>query len=177
MFYIYKITNTINNKFYIGAHKGELNDGYMGSGLKIKQAIKKHGRDNFTKEILCICTNEASMYFMEKVFVGPEQVTDKMCYNQKEGGIGGCGCSEETKRKLSVIHKGKKISDETKLKMSKAKKGKCPPNKGLKYSEEIKKKMSSSKIGKKQTEEAKRRTSEVITEWWKKRKEVKDAIC
>lgn len=40
--YIYKITNTINNKIYIGRHTTEnINDGYMGSGRLLVQAQEK----------------------------------------------------------------------------------------------------------------------------------------
>jgi hypothetical protein len=53
MFYtIYKITNKINNKIYIGKHQTkDLNDGYMGSGKLINAAIKKYGIENI-KDII-----------------------------------------------------------------------------------------------------------------------------
>lgn len=89
MYYtIYKITNTINDKYYIGKHQTKnLEDGYMGSGRLIKAAIKKYGVENFIKEILHVFDNEQEMNQKEKELV----VLSEMSYNLCEGGKGGFG--------------------------------------------------------------------------------------
>ena len=52
---VYRITNMINGKKYIGKHSTtDVYDGYFGSGIAIKQAINKYGIDNFKKEIICL---------------------------------------------------------------------------------------------------------------------------
>ena len=52
--YIYKTTNTINGKFYIGKSQREIKESeeYFGSGLILQRAIKKHGKEYFIKEII-----------------------------------------------------------------------------------------------------------------------------
>ena len=52
--YIYLTTNLINNKIYIGQHKGKFNARYLGSGLHIKRSIKKYNRENFKVELLSL---------------------------------------------------------------------------------------------------------------------------
>ena len=86
---IYKITNILNNKYYIGKHQTKnLDDGYFGSGKLIQRAIKKYGIENFTKEILFIFDNEVEMNLMEERYV----ITDpKLSYNLCPGGKGGFG--------------------------------------------------------------------------------------
>ena len=54
---IYKISNLINNKFYIGQDIKN-NPKYFGSGKLITVAIKKYGKENFKKEILEFCSDE-----------------------------------------------------------------------------------------------------------------------
>ena len=88
-FTIYKTTNLINGKFYIGAHKTkEINDQYLGSGKNLNRAIKKYGKNNFKKEILFIFDNEKEMFAKEKELVNEEFVNKVDTYNIKTGGHG-----------------------------------------------------------------------------------------
>jgi len=88
-YYIYKITNIINNKIYIGIHKTEkLDDDYFGSGINLHRAIKKYGKENFTKEILQFFDNEQDMFAKEKELVNLQFVNSPATYNLVEGGNG-----------------------------------------------------------------------------------------
>ncbi len=90
MYYtIYRITNNINHKVYVGKHQtNDLADGYMGSGKLIRAAIAKYGIDQFSKEILHVFDNEQDMNAKEA-----ELVTEDFCreanYNLCVGGQGG----------------------------------------------------------------------------------------
>jgi len=91
MFYIiYKITNQIDGKFYIGSHKTkDLNDSYMGSGRYLQAAQKKYGMENFVKEILHVFDNPEEMYSKEAELVNEDFLVTQNTYNLKIGGFGG----------------------------------------------------------------------------------------
>ena len=91
MYYVYKITNKINGKFYIGKRKHitPYKDSYMGSGKQIQFAIKKYGRLNFTKEILQIFESNDGAAKYEAELVTKEVVANGNSYNMHEGGHGG----------------------------------------------------------------------------------------
>lgn len=91
MYYlIYKITNNVNNKIYIGKHQTEnKNDDYMGSGMILKRAIEKYGLDKFTKEILFECNSLEEMNEKEAEIVDEEFIARLDTYNVKLGGQGG----------------------------------------------------------------------------------------
>ena len=85
-FTVYKITNKINGKYYIGKHQTtNLDDGYMGSGKFIKAALKKHGVENFSKEILHVFETEVEMNLKEAELV----IVSDLTYNLCDGGHGG----------------------------------------------------------------------------------------
>ena len=167
-FYIYKIENLINGKNYIGKRKcpdyltPEGDTGYMGSGVLLKQAFQKYGKENFKKEIVFDKIYlESTINFLEKEFIRIFREHNKAEYNIASGGEGvmtGRHHTEETRKKLSEAHKN--ISAETRKKMSEAEKGEKNHFFGKHHTEEARKKMSEALKGKKFTEEHKQRLSE-----------------
>jgi hypothetical protein len=87
MFTVYKTTNKINNKWYIGVHETDNPmDNYLGSGEAITAAKKKYGSENFSKEILFIFEDIDEAYDMERKLVTKDTIKDPLCYNKVIGG-------------------------------------------------------------------------------------------
>ena len=90
-FYIYKITNTINGKYYIGKSTFSTyrDNSYYGSGQAIKKAIRKYGKDVFIKEILDTCETEEEAYEKEKEWISKTLAFESSHgYNLTPGGKG-----------------------------------------------------------------------------------------
>lgn len=160
MFYIiYKTTNVINGKYYIGKHQTKnLNDGYFGSGKLLKRAIKKYGLENFHREILFICKDERHMNTFEKILVVPDK---EINYNLCFGGKGGFSYINknvmfadvrrqnlEKSRTPEKIALATKHASETMKRTHAQGKWKYDTFTGKKHSEETKLKMSNSLKGK-----------------------------
>jgi hypothetical protein len=88
--YLYKTTNLINNKYYYGMHStSNLNDGYLGSGKKLRYSIRKYGKDNFKIEILQLYNNREELIKAEIDLITSDLINEKLCMNLKVGGSGG----------------------------------------------------------------------------------------
>ena len=160
MYYIYRITNKINSKTYIGQHKyKDLNDNYKGSGKLLWKAYRKYGFENFEKEILYSSIQyKETADDMEKFAIAKERALGKAEYNIADGGQGG-NLGEEVNKKLRGENNpfyGKHHSNEARRKISEARTGK----KFGPLSEETKKKISEAQKGKKHSEERIRKNSE-----------------
>ena len=86
---IYKITNLVNNKIYIG--KDTTSDpNYFGSGLIISRSLKKYGMENFIKEIIDETDDYNVLSKKEIYWISYYKSTDrKIGYNIAPGGDGG----------------------------------------------------------------------------------------
>ncbi len=164
-FYIYKITNNINGKIYIGKRKTSLkveDDFYFGSGKLIKSSIKKYGINNFTKQILETCNsnvlNEREMFWID--FYNSTDLS--IGYNISNGGDGGDLLTNNPNREI-IIEKRKGISrnfsEEHKIKLSESKLADKNPMYGKELSEEHKAKLSNSIKGRKMSDEFREKVS------------------
>lgn len=84
---LYKTTNLINGRFYIGIHSTRiLEDGYLGSGKRISNEIKKYGKENFKREILEYCIDRITLASKEKEIVTEDLRRQELCLNLANGG-------------------------------------------------------------------------------------------
>jgi len=145
-----------------------MNDNYMGSGKAIKLAIKKYGKQNFKKTILCYFENKEEMFEVERIIIDEKFILRPDTYNVKIGGEGGF---DFINKNFLGLRTGLKWSDESKRLMSNIKRGKSTitengrkmlsQNNGMK-SENAKIKVRNALKNKPKSEEHKRKISEAI---------------
>ena len=125
--FIYKTTNLINGKYYIGVHStNDLNDGYLGSGLALKDAIQKYGKENFRREIIEFFDNSIDAFKKEMEIVNEAFLLLEETYNLKIGGSGGY-IGKDFYERYSLERQGYRHSDEVIEKMRQSKLGNKNP--------------------------------------------------
>ena len=159
--YIYKITclcGNLKGHYYIGKHTAQNeNDGYVGSGIKIRAYYKKYGAkkgETYIKEIIEYNDTAEQNSVREKEIIGDLWKTDPLCLNLMEGGkSSGMKGKKHTqewinkRRGQPAWNKGKRATEEAVKNQSIAHMGQVPWNKGKPMSEQQKKKMSEIKKG------------------------------
>jgi group I intron endonuclease len=157
---IYKVTNLLNGMIYVGQDTKNRNS-YYGSGLLIKRAISKFGKENFIKEILEECSTKEELNKREVYWI-KQLNTKENGYNICSGGQG--QNTDEVKDKFSKSRKGvnnvmfgKTHSDEARKKISNK-------NKGRKWTEEQKEHLRKYMLSRKFSEEKNEKIFKKISE-------------
>jgi hypothetical protein len=149
---VYLTTNLVNNKIYVGKHSTwKLEDGYLGSGISLQNAINKYGKHNFKRNILYYCLSEQEAFDIESNIVCSEFVKRKTTYNQISGGAGGdkihCSRSPITKQHKDNISLGLKEFYANPSKSKNARNIISKARTGIKLKEQTKNKISKSLQG------------------------------
>jgi len=185
MGYIYKITNTVNNKYYIGVtiqanpnerwshHKSAIRAN-IGCPF-LQKAFKKYGEDAFKFEVLIICFDE-DVFKFENEYILKYNSMSPNGYNVAVGGkIGmsflGKKHTEETKKIMSEKSKAYNARPEVRERSRQnAIKFNRSTNRAelLRKSEKWQKALKEGRIGHTQTEEGKKKISEGLKEYYKK---------
>lgn len=187
--YIYKITNLINGKIYVGrtgssvlsrfgAHKRRAR---FGDSTHLYRAIRKYGEENFTVEEICVCFDAEATVLAEMELIAAYQANNReIGYNMSDGGDGGefgRVLTDETKEKIRQA--SLKVGKERAVKMVQSKIERGTTGKGVaKHSEEHKNKISELMSGREISDETKVKMSKVrkgkkcdFLEWSDERKE------
>ena len=154
---IYKIINKINGKIYVGKTTTSIKQrmaSHKRADTVIGKAIRKHGWENFSVEVLEECDTNEQINEREKFWIVTLNCKTPNGYNRSDGGDGatGCSCSDETRAKLSAASKGRKKTPEHCSKIAAAERGK-------KQTPEAKAKIAVAHVGKSLTTETKAKLS------------------
>lgn len=128
---VYKITNKVNNKVYIGITskgisarwKEHIYSAEHGCPFKLHNAIRKYGKENFSIELIDFCNSWEELTEKEQYYISEyKSLQDEYGYNMTEGGDGTFGrChTEETKEKIRQKAIGREVTEATRLKLSEA---------------------------------------------------------
>lgn len=174
--YVYKTTNLINSKIYIGQHKSDkfVGNKYLGSGSIFRKAVEKYGKENFNVELLKECFSQEDLDNQEVYYISLLNSTDiNIGYNLSLGGKSGSSTPELNRQRSNTLI-GHEVSQETKNKISSTKKKYYQTQDGInlkKHLSEINKGKEPGNKGKTMTEEQLQKTREAHQPGWYKHKE------
>ena len=119
--YIYKTTNIVNGKIYVGQKKSKefLGQRYLGSGKYLKCAIQHYGEDKFVVSLIKTANSKEELNDLEKFYIKKFNATDyDIGYNIANGAVGGdtyTHLSDKDKRERIRKHADTKKRNNKKL--------------------------------------------------------------
>jgi hypothetical protein len=161
--FLYKTTNIVTGCYYYGVHSTDnLDDGYLGSGRRLRYSIRKYGEEKHNRQILEFFNDRQALLSREAEVVDLNEISKNDCMNLCVGGIGGWYANGrqltlEERRRIGAL--GNKafasmLKDEKYRKrfVDKVKKGLGPVHNwtGRSHTDETKEKMRKSHKGKHQ---------------------------
>lgn len=201
---VYKIVNTVNGKIYVGqttdmARRMREHTRGKNPNAAIHGAIAKHGKENFTHEVICVCANKTVADAIEIALI-KLWGTIEVGYNLAPGGRGtgvgeanhrygkptsekqkqaaansnrrraGCQLTDEHKKKVSEAMKNRIFTEEHRKKLSAAQTGTRNHRYGTKAMPELRAKLSAARKGKPKPEGFAEAQRQRMKEVWAKRK-------
>lgn len=111
--YVYKTTNIINGKMYIGQHKSEkFDESYKGSGVILTKALEKYGKSNFKTQIIECCETAEELDDREVYWIARYNASESETFYNVASGCNGSheySTSEITRQRLSEAQTGKRV--------------------------------------------------------------------
>lgn len=145
--HIYLVTNTINNKQYVG--QSVVGRNKVGHGLIITEAYKRYGRDSFLYDRIATgIDNRDTLNFLERLWIKVFDCRAPNGYNIEMGGSDKGEMAQSTKDKLRKAFLGRPMPEETKRKISASMRGENSPFYGRKHTPEAIAKIVAANIGK-----------------------------
>ena len=170
---IYKITNLLDGKIYVGQTKQSIEKRFQDhfyTKYHIGRAIREYGAENFKIELLEECETLEELNEKEKFWIKTLNCKSPNGYNLTDGGDGHYTLNEEARKKIAKANKKRVFTPEMRKKLSDSQKGKklsaehrakiSAANKGKKRSAETKAKMSEASKKRKMTEETREKISQ-----------------
>jgi hypothetical protein len=116
--YIYKTTNLINNKIYLGQRKGKFDATYFGSGLYLKRALEKYGINSFRIEVLIYAETREQLNNLEIEYIAKYRslFPNEGMYNIANGGGGGLGVHHSGRKKGFTMSEAERMKRSETLK-------------------------------------------------------------
>lgn len=165
--HIYIVTNQINGKQYVGQTTVSKNK--VGHGMALRDAYSKYGKSNFVYEVICNdINNRNTLNCLEKFWIATCGTVAPEGYNIELGGSDKGEVAQSTRKKMSLLFKGKPMKEETKRKIKESMLGEKNHFFGKTHTKDALEKIGNASVGRKKT--LSNKTKKVLSEMRKAEK-------